>query len=338
MEVSKDMKLAGYVEELFRSQRNEWETLERNYDGLKTILQKELVFNGFSLQLQCNPERLRSSVAKVDALSIISRPCFICPSNLPEIQKAIDYLQEYNILVNPFPIFEKHLTIACKQHKPQLIEGRIRDMLHLANDLQDYVILYNGPRSGASAPDHFHFQAGVKGALPIEKDIHTFSGKKILKKEQHGVIYTMEHYTRKTLVYQSNSAEWLAYGFGTLLQLLDELITPTQDDRTPKALAHDTQYDEPMFNMIVLYEDSQWSLIVFPRAAHRPSLYYEKGERQILFSPGVVDFGGLLIFPRKEDYDKINRELIESMFEELTVNDLLWSELLKQLSNKHNVI
>ena len=140
--VRKDTTLAEYVEELFRSQRNEWKTVAQNYDGLNTVLQKEIVFDGFGLQIQCNPKRIRSSVAKTDAASILERPCFLCPANLPEEQKSIDYLHDYNILVNPFPIFEKHFTIASKQHTPQRIEGRIRDMLRLANDLQDYVILY----------------------------------------------------------------------------------------------------------------------------------------------------------------------------------------------------
>ena len=332
MEINK--KISGLVEELFSSQRNEWDMLTQNYDGLSTILQKEIIFDGFGLQLQCNPERIRSSVAKTDAVSILERPCFLCPANLPEKQKAIEYLHDYNILVNPFPIFRKHFTIADKQHKPQLIEGRIRDMLQLAIDLQDYIILYNGPASGASAPDHFHFQAGIKGVLPIEKDFHNFPGKKILKEEAQGVIYSMEQYLRKTIVYQSNSTEWLVNSFTTLFQYLEELIPPTQNNGPLKKITPITQCDEPMFNILTFYEDKQWNLVVFPRAAHRPSLYYEKGERHILFSPGVVDFAGLLIFPRKEDYDKINRNIIESIFKELTISDPLWAELLRQLNAK----
>ena len=312
-------KLAEHVENLFHSQRNEWKTVAQNYDELNTSLHKEITSEGFSLLLQCNPGRIRSSAAKVDVASILGRPCFLCPANLPEEQKSIDYSPDYNILINPYPIFEKHLTIACKKHTPQLIKGRIKDMLRLANDLQDYVILYNGPRSGASAPDHFHFQAGKKGLLPIEKDIRIFSGKKILKEEQHGAIYTMNRYIRNTLIYQSNNIEWLENSFESLLQSLS-MLPVAQNGNNPDTPIPVTQDDEPMLNLIALYEDNQWSLIVFPRAAHRPSLYYEKGERQILFSPGAVDFGGLLIFPRKEDFDKINMELIESMFDELTLN------------------
>ena len=332
MEINK--KISGLVEEIFSSQRNEWDMLAQNYDGLNNVLQKEIAFDGFSLQIQCNPSPIRSSVAKTDAVSILKRPCFLCPTNLPEKQKAIEYLHDYNILVNPFPIFIKHFTIADKHHKPQLIEGRIRDMLQLAIDLQHYTILYNGPASGASAPDHFHFQAGVKGVLPIEKDLLNFPGKKILKEEQQGVIYSMEQYLRKAIVYQSNSSEWLSKNFATLFQHLEEIIPPTQNNGPLKKITSLTQCDEPMFNILTLYEDKQWKMVVFPRAAHRPSLYYEKGERHILFSPGVVDFAGLLIFPRKEDYDKINRNIIESMLEELTISDPLWAELLRQLNTK----
>ena len=319
MEYRKDTALAGYVENLFRSQMVEWKMLARNYDNLNAILHKEIVSDGFSLQLQYNPGRIRSSSAGIDAASILKRPCFLCPANLPEEQKAIDYSPDYNILINPYPIFEKHLTIACKQHTPQRINGRTTDMLRLAYDLQDYVILYNGPQSGASAPDHLHLQAGIKGFLPVENDIRMFHNKKILKKENRGVIYTMEHYMRKALVLQSDNSEWLTSQFESLLQFMVKL--------NPSA-------EEPMFNMIALYDCNLWTLVVFPRAKHRPSLYYAEGDRQVLFSPGVVDFGGLLIFPRKEDFDKMNCKLIEEIFEELTLDDSTWTELLNLLQSE----
>ena len=305
------------VESLFCSQQIDWDLLAKNYDELNNAIYKEIVFDGFSMRLQYNPARIRSSTAKTDAVSIKERPCFLCSRNLPVVQRAVDYFRDYTILVNPFPIFNKHLTIACTQHTPQLIDGRIKDMLRMAIDMQDYVILYNGPQSGASAPDHLHFQAGTKGTLPIENDIRLFKGKKLLREDSHGTIFTMERYARKAIVFQSDNIGWLTDCFESLFKSLE-------------TLSPNCQLYEPMMNLIAFYEDSRLSLIVFPRIAHRPSAFYEKGERQIVFGPGTVDFGGLLILPRKEDFDKINRELIEKMLEELTWSDLLWEKLLQQ--------
>ena len=310
--------------------------LVQNYDGLDNAVYKEIVFDGFPMQLQYNPGRVLSSTAKTDAASIKARPCFLCSHNLPEVQSAVDYFRDYTILMNPFPIFGKHLTIACTQHTPQRIDGRIKDMLRMAVDLQDYVILYNGPQSGASAPDHLHFQAGIKNTLPIENDIRSFPGKKILKQESCGTIFTMEQYVRKTIIFQSDNIEWLTDGFESLLNSIEKLTHPLEtqpqpsETPSPNYQTVNCQLSEPMMNLIAIYEDKRWTLIVFPRIAHRPSLFYEKGERQILFSPGTVDFGGLLILPRKEDFDKLNRDIIEKMFEELTWDDSLWEKLLQQ--------
>ena len=316
------------VEALFCSQRNDWDMLAQNYDGLNNAVYKEIVFDGFSMRLQYNPARIRSSTAKTDAASIKERPCFLCSRNLPAVQRAVDYFRDYTILVNPFPIFSKHLTITCTQHSPQLIDGRIKDMLRMAIDLQDYVILYNGPQSGASAPDHLHFQAGTKGTLPIENDIRLFKGKNFLREDSNETIFTMERYARKAIVFQSENIEWIADCFESLLKSM-ETLSPNYQLSTVNC-----QLYEPMINLIAFYEDSRLSLIVFPRIAHRPSFFYEKGERQIVFGPGTVDFGGLLILPRKEDFDKLNRELIEKMLEELTWNDLLWEKLLQQINIK----
>ena len=311
--------ISGKAEALFRSQQNEWAMLAQNYGGLDKAVYKEIVFDGFSMQLQYNPGRVQSSTAKTDAASIKERPCFLCSRNLPEVQKAVEYFRDYTILVNPFPIFNKHLTIACTQHTPQRIDGRIKDMLRMVIDFQDYVILYNGPQSGASAPDHLHFQAGVKGALPVENDIRFFNGKETLIEDSYGTISTMNRYVRKAIVFQSDNIEWLTGRFESLLKSM-------------KTLSPNCQSEEPMMNLIAFHEDNRLSLIVFPRIAHRPSLFYEKGQRQILFSPGTVDFGGLLILPRKEDFDKINKEHIETMLKELTWNNTPWKKLLETLN------
>ncbi len=313
MDPNKGYTLSHSVEELFQSQLKEWGVAGKNYAGLEAVICKEIHLNGFDMQMQFNPERIRSSAAKVDTRSIQERPCFLCPSNLSEEQKGIDYLLHYNILINPFPIFKKHLTIPDQRHTDQRINGRIGDMLHLAQDLPEYVIFYNGPKCGASAPDHFHFQAGSKGMMPIEKDIRLFQGKKLLKETPEGSSFIMEHYSRKTLMLQSSHSEWIIKEFEALFAHFGKL-QPNED--------------EPLMNILSFYENNSWQLIVFPRRQHRPSQFFEEGEKQILFSPGAVDFGGTLIFPRTEDFEKVNAELIEDMFSQLTLSDEMWKQLL----------
>lgn len=158
------------IHNLLTGQLASWETARNNYAALSGVRVKELNVNGIPYKVQFNPARIVSSGAKVDAKSIQERKCFLCPANLPPVQKGIPFGGHYHILVNPFPIFPRHLTIPELAHTPQRIASRFTDMLELAEALTEYTIFYNGPRCGASAPDHAHFQAGNKGFMPIEKD------------------------------------------------------------------------------------------------------------------------------------------------------------------------
>ena len=293
------------INELFQKQWQEWPLAAANYADLQQALQKEFLFEGFEVKVQFNPGRIRSSMAPVDSHAMLQRPCFLCAENRPAEQQALDY-QSYHILVNPYPIFPRHLTIASQQHLPQLIENRMNDLLDLAQILPEYVIVYNGPECGASAPFHFHFQAGNKGFLPIEKDVHSFAGKIQLKSAAEGRVFYMEHYLRKCFVYESESEKWLVEQLNCLVEGLQR-IQPAKK--------------EPMFNLICWKEETVWQWVVFPRRRHRPRQYDETGDRQILLAPGVVDFGGVWIVPRKSDYDKIDKALLIDMYSQLTLSD-----------------
>ena len=293
------------IEAFFQNQLNHWKSVSENYVHLKHIQCRNIDYNGFKIEIQFNPERIRSSAANIEKKVIDERPCFLCPQNRPLEQMEIDYLGRYDLLVNPYPIFPKHLTIPDKQHLPQLIKGRIGDMLQLAKDLPDYTILYNGPKSGASAPDHFHFQAGNKGLLPIEKDVHSGSYKVKIKENKEGSLYQMQNYLRNCFIFESKDLDWLRSEFEEYY-LFQHKLQPEED--------------EPMFNVICWQEENVWQLVIFPRKQHRPYQYYETGINQILLSPGVVDFGGILVVPRKEDYDKLNKDLVKDIYSQLTLN------------------
>jgi ATP adenylyltransferase/5',5'''-P-1,P-4-tetraphosphate phosphorylase II len=294
------------IKGLFQAQLQDWPLVAKNYADLQQALWKSVSFEGFEIKIQFNPERIRSSTAKVDSRSVDQRRCFLCAGNRPPEQKGIDYPPAYMVLVNPYPIFPQHLTVADNRHVSQEIKGRMQDMLRLAQDFPDYVIVYNGPKCGASAPDHFHFQAGNRGFMPVEQDIHAFQGKKLIKQDLAGNIYYMRNYLRSCFIYESNREEWLISQFNRLTQLLQTLQSAA---------------DEPMLNLIVWKEENNWQLVVFPRKQHRPRQFYETGDNQLLLAPGVVDFGGILVVPRKEDYDKIDKNLLVDIFSQLTLSD-----------------
>jgi hypothetical protein len=158
--------------------------------------------------------------------------------------------------------------------------------------------------------------------MPIENDIFSFSGKKLLKEDKRGNIYAMEHYLRKALIFESAHLEWLVNEFETVFSCLEQL----QPDE-----------EEPMMNIVALYENDLWQLILFPRKQHRPSQFFEEGEKQILFSPGAVDFGGMLIFPKEADFEKMNGKIIENMFLQLTFTDEMWKQLVVSCQLKFDV-
>jgi ATP adenylyltransferase/5',5'''-P-1,P-4-tetraphosphate phosphorylase II len=158
----------------------EWEQAGENYAGLQKVMVRTIPFSGYEMLVQFNPKRIISSSARIDAKSISERPCFLCDHNRPFQQQGLPYENDYIILVNPYPVFRKHLTIPSVRHLPQSISGNFKVMLKLASDLPQFTIIYNGPKCGASAPDHFHFQAVERGVLPIESD---FSSKRKVRPE-----------------------------------------------------------------------------------------------------------------------------------------------------------
>ncbi|MCK5701005.1 MAG: DUF4922 domain-containing protein, partial [Cyclobacteriaceae bacterium] len=283
------MNISAQARQLIKDQQQEWELARKNYAGLKNVKIRKLAFDGFDIMVQFNPERIRSSAAKVDAKSIEARPCFLCRDNLPKEQRGIPVLDNYLILVNPFPIFPEHLTIPHLSHIDQRIEDKFADMLELAKSLEDFIIFYNGPKCGASAPDHFHFQAGIKHFMPIDKDYKKASNIYEVKTENGTEIIRWSDYLRTILTFSGKDIALLCTHFNLLFSKLKKLH--------PEEL-------EPMLNILASWETDRWTIHVFPRQLHRPWQYFEKGDKQILLSPASVDMGGVLITPREEDFNK----------------------------------
>lgn len=266
---------------LFDEQISSWSQATKGYAALKEIRTKIFDFGAYSIKVQFNPARAVSSLAKLDAKSIEARPCFLCVANRPIEQQFIEFKGKYDILVNPFPICDKHFTIASKKHEPQLIQGHVEDMLDLAQAMPGFIVLYNGPRAGASAPDHFHFQAGNVEFFGNQMDIF-----------QDGLI--------EKQVIVSNEKASLESSFN---ELYKELQTDEQ---------------EPMMNLFCQYKTNGWVLTVYPRKQHRPKQYFAEGIEQLMVSPGAIDMTGILIVAREEDFEKITKADIEDIFKQVS--------------------
>jgi hypothetical protein len=154
---------------LFKKQELAWPRLKEGMAALKEVELRKIQCSGFDVQLQFNPRRIHSTGAHVDAKSIRERKCFLCLANLPGEQQGILYKNEFLLLCNPAPIFYHHGTISHIHHIPQAIEDRIELVLNIVKDLApSFTVFYNGPKCGASAPDHLHFQTSPAGNIPVE--------------------------------------------------------------------------------------------------------------------------------------------------------------------------
>ncbi|MBD8347419.1 DUF4922 domain-containing protein [Dysgonomonas sp. HGC4] len=301
---------------LLLEQLQEWEQARLNYEALANVESKEKSFDGFVIKVQFNPGRIQSSAAKVDTKSIQERKCFLCPANLPLVQKGIPFENTYQILVNPFPIFPQHFTIPTYEHVDQLVLNRYKEMLALAKDLNEYTFFYNGPKCGASAPDHAHFQAGSKGFMPIEEDVKQID-KEIVLETEGLTVSAFKKYLRNGFLIEAEDKD-RAVDFFKELYSLQEIKEGEK---------------EPMMNIISWYEDGKWFSCIFPRAKHRPACFFAEGDYNILISPASVDLGGVLITPLEKDFNKITSKDIETILKEVCISDVDMMILIKKIKD-----
>jgi len=293
-------KLNTEVKQLLQEQVAEWDLAKGNYEALKSVQAKDFDFGEFSIRVQFNPARMTSTAAKVDPKTIQERKCFLCPANLPAVQRGIPFGKKYQILVNPFPIFPEHLTIPSLQHEDQLILNHFEDMLDLAEAIDEFTIFYNGPKCGASAPDHIHFQAGNKGFLLIEEDLKKVT-KKTISETEELKIYSLENYLRNAIIIESKSKKAVVDAF-------NELYSTLEIKEGEK---------EPMLNIVTWYDNGTYVCCVFPRSVHRPKCFFAEGDENILISPASVDMGGIFITPQEKDFVKITAKDIEAILKEV---------------------
>ena len=134
--------------------------------------------------------------------------------HLPEEQKGILYRGDYLILCNPMPVFFPHFTVSHLDHRPQIITEQIDTFLQLIADLgPGWAVLYNGPRvtTGASAPDHLHFQIIPSGRMPIEKAILEKKRLALLTPVSDCILYRVKDLGREVVVLEG---VWLCRPWG----------------------------------------------------------------------------------------------------------------------------
>ncbi len=304
--------MQAQVLELISEQLLNWELASTNYNSLSNNIYRNITVEGEMFHVQCNPSRIKSLSAKTDAKSIAKRACFLCSKERPNQQKSISFAN-YDILVNPFPIFNKHLTIVDKRHVPQSINSRIIDMLSLAKELDKFTIFYNGANCGASAPDHFHFQACEKGLLPIEKELTTHSSNlKHLKYIDDVDIYASDNcYLKRAIVFKSLSLSKLPVYVEHVMSFLKS---------------------SDMVNILAYYEEAYFKVFLFPRAAQRPKEFFATDQSHLLVSPASVEMGGLIVVANTIDFNKLSANSIKSIYQQVCISNLCYKTLLNKIS------
>jgi ATP adenylyltransferase/5',5'''-P-1,P-4-tetraphosphate phosphorylase II len=302
-------KLNSQIKSLFTEQLSNWKFAQTNFAGLQTVQTKSFSFGDYEVKGQFNPARIVSSGAKVDAKTIAERKCFLCAENRPAEQKSIDF-GNYEILVNPFPIFPEHFTIPRKEHVDQQILPYFTDMLELAKAMDEYLLFYNGPKCGASAPDHMHFQAGTKDFLPLVNDYKRLKATHtdLLVTTERMQLLQMKNYMRTVYCIESMDFESAKDAFEKLYNHL----TPSPSPEGERSIVV-----EPLMNIVCNYEDNKWYVFILPRKAFRPWQYTAEGDKQLLVSPATVEMCGIFITPVEAHFERITKNDIESILEQV---------------------
>jgi hypothetical protein len=292
------------VEALFERQARAWPQLAKGIEGLARAKTRQVRIDWFDVFVRHIPHRVASTMAPVDRESVTKRPCFLCAQNLPPEEEGVQCGEDFTIYCNPFPIVERHLTIAHKEHGSQRIANQFGNMLDFSAALPGYFVVYNGPECGASAPDHMHFQAGSRKLFPIEHDTAGLSGN------------TVPNYRRNVFLFRGRERS----------ALIDRM------DRAIELLAIATgKRLEPPVNLAVFHEQDEWVTYLFPRGKHRPEVFYT-GELTV--SPASIDLCGIFVVPIARDFEKITGEAIAAIFREVTLPDDLFQEVAGKLERE----
>ena len=291
------------ISRFFNRQMEKWADARHRFRDLKHVETHQL---SDQLKVQWNPARIVSTGAKIDKKTLGDRPCFLCDKNRPkeQISKQID--ERFLLLVNPFPILPIHFTIPARKHQPQSIYKNYGEMHRFLSLHSELMVFYNGPKCGASAPDHLHFQAGTSGILPLQANWQRLSRNltDIISLNDDEKIALIHDFVVPAFVIISKSED----SDEALFQRLYKSM-PVRGDET-----------EPMMNIIAWRKGDEYISVVIPREKHRPEAYFAEGDAQMMVSPGALDMSGPIITPREEDFRKLTEESATAILQECGIS------------------
>lgn len=300
------------IDKFINDQLSVWPLAAANFRALKSVKVKDVKVGSLNAKVQFNPCRMASSTATTDPDEIAARACFLCEKNRPAEQTEIKFEgrkgRRYNVQVNPFPIFPSHLVIARTEHVPQCIWHNFVDMMDFARLYKGYTVYYNGPLSGASAPDHMHFQACPRHTLPLEVAIDEFldNAGEPLTTGQDAKLYHYEGFTRGIYALKSDTPKSLA-------KLIYRLI-----DCAPEYRKGDP---EPRLNLYAYCHNDEFRAIVALRREVRSHHYFAEGDEHLTISPGCAEMAGVFVAPCEEDFNKVNTKMLEDMMKEVSITE-----------------
>jgi hypothetical protein len=348
--------LPGLCLEFLSEQKKAWLDLREGYELLEDVKERDVPCRGFSVRLQYNPRRIKSSLADVSEKMVNEQPCFLCLDHLPEDQKGILYRSEYLILCNPMPVFSSHFTVSHLDHRLQTIAEHIDTLLQLMVDFgSGWTVLYNGPKCGASAPNHLHFQACPSRQMPIEKEIREERRFTLMTQVEGVLLYRVGGLGREVMILEGDNRMAVGGVFKRYLGALKKVLlipaagyhgpppwrnasscgrpVPTLDGRfAPHGrrtggnglFPWGSIDEEPMMNIAGFYkegkgEERKWRLVIFPRRKHRPEAFSKEGDARVVVSPGVIDMGGVLITPVEKDFEWLDGAAVEGIYGEVSL-------------------
>ena len=302
------------ISRFFNRQLEKWDDARHRFRDLKHVETKKL---SEEVRLQFNLARIVSTGAKIDKKTLGERPCFLCDKNRPKEQMSQQIDERFHLLVNPFPILPVHFTIPARKHQPQAIYKNYGEMHRFLSLHSELMVFYNGPKCGASAPDHLHFQAGTSGILPLQANWQRLSRNltDVISLNDEEKIAVVRDFIVPAFVIISKSEE----SDETLFHRLYKSM-PMRGDET-----------EPMMNIIAWRKEDEYISVVIPREKHRPEAYFAEGDAQVMVSPGALDMSGLIITPREEDFHKLTEESATTILQECGISTEKMNSIVTKL-------
>ncbi|MCQ2066516.1 MAG: DUF4922 domain-containing protein [Bacteroidaceae bacterium] len=286
-------EILTHLSECISRQLQAWPEAGEAFRALDSV--RSRIISSSGLVLQYNPARIGSTTARIDSDSIRQRTCFLCPESRHQEQMAFSLGDDFELLVNPYPILREHFTVASRTHRPQSVLSCYRKMLAIAAELpEQYMIFYNGPRSGASAPDHLHMQIGLATGIPLFEKLKS---NRLPEKE----LFTLSPFGFPVTILRHATPESFLEYYRTLTILDGE--------------------SEPRLNIMAFNSGGEVIAVFISRGKHRPDCYYADGDRKRLISPGAIDMFGMVITPREQDFLSLTEHDVLDIYREVTPHE-----------------